>query len=226
MNVDFKEIRPIRNSINNGFEELCCQLAAQESAPTGSRYIRNGTPDGGVESYWTYPDETERGWQAKFFDRLENTQWRQLDESVETAITTHPNLNHYTICLPIDLPDARKEGESSLRQKWEERVLKWRETARKKGMKVTFDLWGASELLARLSLEKHAGRRWFWFGSTELSPDWFRKRIGEAIAAAGPRYNSALNVELPIALRFDALGFSDAFRERFARILKKSQVVD
>jgi hypothetical protein len=111
-NFDFKTIRPIRNSVNNGFEELCCQLAACEPAPAGSRFVRNGTPDGGVEAYWLYPTGTERGWQAKLFDELKGSQWRQLDDSIETALSTHPNLTHYTICLPFDLPDARKEGEN------------------------------------------------------------------------------------------------------------------
>lgn len=81
-------------------------------------------------------------------------------------------------------------------------------------MTVTFDLWGASELLGRLSLEEHAGRRWFWFGNTELSTEWFAHHLAEVVAAAGPRYNSELNVKLPIAACFEALGYAVAFRDR------------
>jgi hypothetical protein len=43
--VDFRNIRPIRGSSHNGFEELCCQLACHEPPTAGSRFIRNGTPD-------------------------------------------------------------------------------------------------------------------------------------------------------------------------------------
>lgn len=221
MNFDFKTIRPIRNSANNGFEELCCQLAACEPVSSGSRFIRNGTPDGGVEAYWVQPDGTERGWQAKYFDKLESTQWRQLDDSVETALRTHPSLTHYIVCLPFDLPDAREAEKKSLRQKWEDRISKWERIATGKGMTVTFDLWGESELLSRLSLERHVGRRWFWFGKTELSPEWFNNHIAGVIAAAGPRYNAKLKVELPIALRFDALGYTAAFRERLAQVRRE-----
>jgi hypothetical protein len=64
-------------------------------------------------------------------------------------------------------------------------------------MTVTFDLWGASELLMRLSAEQHAGRRWFWFGRTELSPAWFADRPAEVIDAAGPRIFRALATSIP-----------------------------
>ncbi len=214
MSVDFRNIRSIRGSANNGFEELCCQLARCEPAPSGSRFVRNGTPDGGVEAYWLFPDRTERGWQAKYFDRLESSQWQQLDKSVEDALTSHPNLRHYTICLPFDLPDGRREDAVSLRTKWDERVRKWESLAKAKRMAVLFDLWGASELIATLSLEQHAGRRFFWFTEIELSREWFSARLEETIAAAGPRYSLELNVELQVAHAFDALGCSPLFRQR------------
>jgi hypothetical protein len=221
MNIDFKGIRPVRGSANNGFEELCCQLAACEPVPSGSRFVRNGTPDGGVEAYWVYPDGTERGWQAKYFDELEGKQWQQLDESVEKAVTTHPNLTHYTVCIPLDLPDARVKGKTSLRKKWDERVKKWEGLATGKGRTVSFELWGASELLSRLTQERHAGRRWFWFSRTELSPAWSKNHINEVVAAAGPRYSAELNVELPIALRFDSLGFTPAFQKRLNEVRRQ-----
>jgi hypothetical protein len=217
MTLDFHAIRPIRNSSNNGFEELCCQLAACEPIPAGSRFVRNGTPDGGVEAYWQYPGDSEHGWQAKLFDKLETPQWQQLDKSVKNALSTHPALAHYTICLPFDLPDAREKGKKSLRQKWDERLTKWERIAKQKGMTVNFDLWGASELLERLSLDRHAGRRWFWFGKTELAPDWFTAHLAEVLAAAGPRYSAELNVQLPIAICFDALGYTAEFREHVAQ---------
>jgi hypothetical protein len=210
---DFHTIRPIRGSVNNGFEELCCQLAQAEPAPPGSRFVRNGTPDGGVEGYRIHDDSQEHGWQAKYFFDIGRTQWKQLDDSVQTAIRTHPALRRYTICLPIDLPDARLDEQTSLRQKWDERVRHWETIAGRRGMSVTFELWGAHEILTRLAAEPHAGRRWFFFNDTELSGDWFRNHLREALAGAGPRYNREFTVELPIALRIDALGYTETFRQ-------------
>jgi hypothetical protein len=199
--IEFRSIRPIRGSANNGFEELCCQLAASEDVPAGSRFIRNGTPDGGVEGYLTCPDNSEHGWQAKYFFEIGNSQWQQLDDSVQTVLEKHPALHRYTVCLPIDLPDARIGGQQSLRQKWDARVEKWAEWTADRNMYVEFDFWGQSQLLTRLALERHAGRCWFWFHAIELSPAWFCRHLEEVIAAAGPRYTPQVNVELPIARR-------------------------
>ncbi len=212
MPIDFSAIRPFKNSVNNAFEELCCQLARFEHFPEGSRFIRNGTPDGGVEAYWLLPNGEEHGWQAKYFDRLEKTQWQQLKESFETALRTHPKLTNYTICLPIDFPDAGIEDQKSLRDKWKEKVKQWECMAERLGRTVTFHHWGASELTSRLAEEKHSGRRYFWFGTTELSHQWFSQHLSVAVAAAGARYSSELNVELEIAKQFEALANSPSFK--------------
>ena len=211
--VDFRNIRPIRGSSHNGFEELCCQLACHEPPTAGSRFIRNGTPDGGVEAFRIFADGTERGWQAKYFFEVGDPQWRQMDESVATAIEKHSKLRNYTICLPIDLPDARIRNQKSLRQKWDSRVKDWRKAAADRGMEVTFELWGEHELLTRLAREEHAGRQWFFFADLELSKKWFQGHIEEVMAAAEPRYSPELNVELPIVDRFESLGFTRKFRK-------------
>ena len=230
--VDFRAIRPIRGSANNGFEELCCQLAGAEPTPAGSRFVRNGTPDGGVEAYWIRPDGSEHGWQAKYFFDIGYSQWRQLDESVHATLETHPGLSTYTVCLPIDLPDARLKGRKSLQAKWEERAESWAKAAAARGMTVAFELWGEHQLMTRLAEERHSGRHWFFFRRVELSPTWFREHVAETLEAAGPRYTSVLNVNLPIAMRFEALGYDRSFqarlstsrgkcRERFAAILTR-----
>lgn len=83
MPLNWNHLRTWKGSQNNAFEELCCQLAAYEPIPTGSKFIRKGTPDGGVECFWTLPTDGEWGWQAKFiFSPLGPAQWKQLDESV------------------------------------------------------------------------------------------------------------------------------------------------
>jgi hypothetical protein len=215
--IDLHQVRDIRGSRHNGFEELCCQLAADDPPASGARPIRNGSPDGGVEGYWILPGDEEHGIQAKFFFDLQATQWKQLDDSVRTALEKHSNLKSYTICLPIDLPDARVKGQKSLRQKWDEHVAKWEERARQRGMAVTFPFWGQHEILMRLASDRHAGRRLFFFNTTEFSASWFNRHLHEVLAGAGPRYNSAFNVELPVASRFDSLGYTPAFRERIAR---------
>ena len=89
--IDWNSIRPLNGGREKGFEELCAQLAHAES-PSGSRFVRKGTPDAGVECYAVLGDGSEWGWQAKYFDALGDSQWTQLDSSVKSAIEKHRRL--------------------------------------------------------------------------------------------------------------------------------------
>jgi hypothetical protein len=161
------------------------------------------------------PGGDEWGWQAKFFLFSPDTsKWRQLDESVKTALEKHSRLTSYTICLPIDRQDPRVDQQKWFMDRWNEHVEKWQGWAQEKDMSVQFNYWGEHEIWERLSREEHRGRHFFWFNKELLSQQWFQNRIEEAIANVGPRYSPELNVELPIARLFDGLGRTSAFYDR------------
>jgi hypothetical protein len=202
---DWHTIRPIEGSQNTGFEELCSQIARIEKPPE-AEFIRNGPPDAGVECYAVATDGPEWGWQAKYFWSLGTAQWRELDESVETALGKHPRLVRYIVCLPFDLPDARLKGKQSARDKWMLHVEKWQKAASLKGHTVDFILWGSSELTGYISRQEWSGHLLFWFDMRYFGPEWFRSMLDEAIHSAGARYNAALNVELLIADEFSVFG--------------------
>ena len=46
VNVDWRSIRPLNGGRDNGFEELCSQLARSEVADC-ARFVRKGSPDAG-----------------------------------------------------------------------------------------------------------------------------------------------------------------------------------
>ena len=197
MSINWNNLRSWNGSLINSFEELCCQLAAEESVPNGSQFFRKGTPDAGVECFWKLPNGDEWAWQAKFFrSSPSTTQWRQIDESVRTVLEKHPCLTKYTICLPVDRPDARIGNQKSFLEKWEDHSVKWQRFVAKKGMSVTFVYWGQSEIGGHLSDEKHRGRHWFWFSEESFSNSWFVKRADEAIENACERYSPDLNIDL------------------------------
>src|ERR1051325_9822466 len=102
--VKWNSIRPLNGDQRHGFEELCCQLAAQTQEIKRATFTRKGTPDGGVECYATFEDSSEWGWQAKFVHTIGPTQWAEIERSVKTALSTHPNLTKFFICLPLNLP--------------------------------------------------------------------------------------------------------------------------
>jgi len=119
MPLEWNNLRTWHGSQALAFEELCCQLAAYEKHPPGSFFIRKGTPDAGIECFWTLKTGEEKGWQAKFFTSPPTpNQWSDIDSSVRTALDKHPALCSYTICLPIDRSDARLAETKSFLNRW------------------------------------------------------------------------------------------------------------
>jgi hypothetical protein len=219
--INWVNLRSWNGSQQSAFEELCCQLAAHEQVPPNSRFIRKGTPDAGVECFWTLPNSDEWAWQAKFFTSVEDSQWKQLDESVKTALDKHPQLVAYTICIPLDRQDPRKEKQKWFMDKWDIHVKTWEGWANDKGKSVQFIYWGEHEIFERLTREEHRGRYLFWFRSELFSQNWFQDRLDEAIANAGSRYSPEFNVELPISRLFDGLGRTESFFNRIKVLQRK-----
>jgi hypothetical protein len=180
--------------------------------PQGSKFVRKGAPDAGVECYWTLPHGDEWTWQAKFFTSPPDTsQWRQIDHSVETALDKHPRMSMLTVCLPLDRQDPRIELQRWFMDAWDEHVQKWAGWAQDKQMSVEFSYWGDHEIWERLSREDHRGRHFFWFNEEYLSHRWFENLAEETISDVGPRYTPELNVALPISELFDGLGRTSEF---------------
>jgi hypothetical protein len=222
MSSNWNGLRTWNGSQERAFEELCCQLAAGEQYRTGSRFVRKGAPDAGVECLWRLPSGDEHGWQAKFFQSPPSpSQWSQIDASVKTVLEKHPKLTRYTMCLPVDRSDARLPRQKSFLDKWSERVEKWNSWAHRRTMAVDFIYWGDSEFANRLSREENRGRYWFWFNRDELTLAWFRKKLEVAIDNAGDRYTPRIHVDLPLSQYFDALGRTPAFHERLNDLYRR-----
>ncbi|MFG6100608.1 AVAST type 2 anti-phage system protein Avs2 [Leptothoe sp. ISB3NOV94-8A] len=224
-NINWQNLRSWSGSQQTGFEELCCQLAAYEAMPKGSLFTRKGAPDAGVECFWTLPDDSEWGLQAKFFFSMGESQWKQLDESVKTALEKHPNLSSYTICIPLDRQDPRIDKQQWFMDKWGDHCKNWQNLARQVGRTITFTYWGEHEIFERLTREEHRGRYLFWFSNELFSQKWFEARVNESIENAKPRYTPEINVELPITKLFDGLGRTTNFYKRIDTLhakIKKS----
>lgn len=212
MSLNWNNLRPWDGSQRSAFEELCCQLAGSEDMPNGAKFIRKGAPDAGVECFWKLPNDYEHCWQAKYFlSPPDSNQWDQIDDSVKTALEKHPNVYKYTICLPIDRPDARIEGQKSCLEKWNDHVAKWERWVNDKNMTVEFVFWGESQIFQRLSQEKHRGRYLFWFDKDLLSYQKMLNQIDETIANVGPRYTPELNIHLELSKAFDFIARTEKY---------------
>ena len=213
MTLDWNSIRPLKGGRDKGFEELCAQLARAER-PSGSTFVRKGTPDAGVECYAILSDGAEWAWQSKYIDGLGDSQWSQIDGSIKTALEKHPKLGRYFVCVPVDRADARIGGRKSAKERWDDHVAKWSNWASDRGMTVAFIYWGSHELLERLARPEHIGRVRFWFDVRGFDAAWFTARLDEALRTAGPRYTPEIHFDLPIMWEFEAFGRTDRFFDR------------
>lgn len=203
--------------IKNSFEELCCQLARAEPVPLKDSFTRTGSPDAGLECYWTLQDGSEWGWQAKYFRTSPNSnQWTQIDNSVKKALETHPNLTKYYVCMPIDRSDGKQMRQNSFLTKWKQHVNKWRRIK-----KISFLYWGSSEIEQRLNLEQHSGRCMYFFDREFLTKKWFTNHINDSIKDASVRYSPEINLELAIAEAFETLGQTPSFVNKIKKIVYK-----
>lgn len=159
LQFNWRNLRSYNNSQNNAFEELVCQLAREEDISNRAFFTRVGAPDGGVEAYCTLMNGDEYGWQAKYFDAMDTSQWNQIEKSFKTAFAKHPRLVKYYICIPLDRQDPRINDQKWFMDKWISYVNEWTKFAASHHRQMEFEYWGSFELLSRLSQEKHAGRR-------------------------------------------------------------------
>lgn len=202
---DLLKIKSLKGSKNFAFEELCCQLAALECINSGHTFFRKGPgADAGVECFVVQHDDSETGWQAKFFESFDASQTTQLTKSFNQALEKHPKLKEYIVCLPIDLTDSRVGKAKTQLEKWNVWKVKTESNAKLNGRDISIKLWQACDIRERLMRnDPHfAGRLSFFFDELHFSGTWFQEKLQKSIDALGSRYTPEFNVELPIRQAF------------------------
>lgn len=101
--IDFHNIRSYRGTRHGGFEESSVQLFRAQLMDTDVIRVNGVGGDGGVEAFAVLPNGCEAGLQAKFFDRLDQKQWKQISRSVTSALDIHLALTEYYIAVPLAL---------------------------------------------------------------------------------------------------------------------------
>ena len=211
--IDWRAIRPHDGTKAGGFQQLCVELAMGEKSEA-AKFFTPGDPDGGVDCYEVFEDGSERGWQAKYFDSLGDSQFSQMDDSVRTALEKHPSLVRYIFCMPPNLADPRIEGRIYAQDRWNQHVAKWKQWAEGRGMHVEFELWGKSRLVYLLTQEKNAARRFYWFNDKVFDQKWFEALLKEALDTADDRYTPELHIQLNVAEQLEYFGRTHSGFER------------
>jgi hypothetical protein len=222
---NIRDLRVGEFGIRDSFEEFCCQLFRRAEVPADAVYrrVRGDGGDGGVEAFWTMANEEVWGLQSKFFDSIGASQKTQLTDSVRQAAANYPSLTRYTICLPIKLTarTGAKAGKSKRGQheKFSEWIGEWQLELKGMGRLIAFELWDESELLDRLaSVDTTGGLTRYWFDKETLTPRWFRERLTDARAQAGPRYSPELAVATPLDDALHAFGRSELWIRKIEQL--------
>lgn len=228
LDADFNRIRSLDDGQRGAFEEFCAQLARRDDrVPAGARFVRlrGAGGDGGVECYWTLPNGTEWGWQAKYLVALDKS---QIESSFRTALAIHPELRRYVVCLPLDLTGPTGRRGASQVERWAQWATDGQAEAAARGRTVEIELWGRSELLDRLvACDPSGGRALFWFDELRFGVDWFERQIDDAVRDAGPRYHPELNIAVPLAEVLEAVGRTPAWATAWRRCVREiSREVD
>lgn len=210
--INFDKIRLHRNTKEDAFEELCCQLARDFADGEANHFVRKGLgADGGVEAFAIEVSGGEIGWQVKYYWKIGEL-LTALSKSLSMALSKHPKLTKFIACFPFDLADSRKPDVTTALEKW----TKWEKAELAKanalGRSITIECWDASKLKELLLKNSAAaGRIAFWFDAVLFDQSWFEKRFRRSEAGLGSRYTAQSSLNLPIRKAISATTGDPAF---------------
>lgn len=210
--IDFTRIRSEPKSKNDSFEALAVQLFRDcFRPPTGSTFIslRGDGGDGGVEAYYRQPDGRVAGVQAKYFFHLGDSELRQIDHSLATALKNHPSLSDYWVYVPFDLTGRVAGGArgKSQAERFEEWKTKVEADAKAAGSALSVTLCTAAVVCSQIhTSDPNGGMRRYWFDESVLTQTQIQQCLDVAIAFAGPRYTAALDVVTSAHVGLDFFG--------------------
>jgi len=208
VDINFSKVRTLSGSQRDGFEEVTSRLFFSEEECEGEfTRVEGRGGDGGVEAYWTGEDGKVIGFQSKFFEKVQATQWRQIDKSISAALKNHKGLGKYVIAVPRDLTPEQKTT-------WDKRREIWNKEATEQGWlnPIEFVWWGASYLRELLTEPSHRSKAWYWFGIPDFSLDWLAKKNRSAVLQLGKRYSPKQHLETNAGRMVDAFAWGDLAR--------------
>lgn len=207
--ISFSKIRTFNKSQNNGFEELSVQLFRHEFAePFSVNRIQGSGGDRGTEAYANDPTDPNCiiGLQAKYFDALEDVQWKQIEKSVNAAIKNYPNLVRYIVAVPLDKTPTKTD-------KWNALVANWNNG---RSTLITFIWWGQSEFIDLLSQKRHHGRLQYWFGMPEFDESWLQRKFESALLNLDHRYTPEYHIKTDTEKYLDVFVGVDPYQKEFS----------
>lgn len=145
-----------------------------------------------------------------------------MTESVVAICKKRPRVARLTFVIPWNLPDGRRKGTKSARQKYEDKIATWKRDI-EGAHRLGFELVDESALLILLAQERNRGRSRFFFDESILSRAHLREHHEEAKIVAGRRYRPELQVDIPLQEQMDVAAKRGPFLERVEAELNRLQ---
>lgn len=217
MPIEWSKLKPYQHDKRKSFEELCYQIAKNKYSPLGTFTSIDDSGGGdGVEFYLTLPNGDEWGWQAKFYfpdKRLNPSRRASVINSLEVSLSKHASLKKWFLCTPTNLSPNGKRSE-----------VDWFKTDLQTiAGDVELIHWSESDFVDFLADPKLAGKRHFFFGELELSPEWFAAQVTKQLDNVGDKFIEQLHSSTyGDALVHNAIGdsiFLETLTESCSRLL-------
>jgi len=189
MLINWNALQPYKTKKDKSFEQLCYQVAYKLYLSEGLLTSIDDSGGGdGVEFYLTLPNNTQYGWQAKYYEgspvRLTVSRKTKIKESLKKSILVHPEMVKWFLCLPMVLT----VGENN----WIQTELKNEIPASRNIELVIWDEDVIHELLNRPNFN---GLKQAFFNELELSSTWFRSRFDHLSVIVEKKFDEDLYTE-------------------------------
>lgn len=204
-NINWKNIRIIDHTQEDGFEELVCQIARKEKPEDSKRFIQLGIKDEGLECFWELNNGKIIGWQAKYFTDDLESKWGQIRKSVKDACENYKNIQTMIIAIPCK--PTKNQFEKS-----EQKIKKWKSEFENC---PEIEFWWEGELNNFLSQNQYTGFRKFWFNNLEFTDEWFENQAKKSVENLGDKYNRVLNIKTDNKIYFDSISRNEDFKKYF-----------
>lgn len=175
--MDISQLNNYNSSPDQAFEALSTQLfhgwlyREFTDKVTYTSVVNGAGGDGGVEAYGVLADGSIIGLQAKFFIKsITDTQIKQIDKSIRTALSVRPALNHYILCFPRK-QFSKKKGKGGVVIEYDEesRMLMLLEEIKIEFPELQVEFWFEDRMLLELAQAGNEGIKRFWFDNEEIS---------------------------------------------------------
>ncbi|NLU94906.1 hypothetical protein [Chitinophaga sp. Ak27] len=220
--MDFNNFKTYSDSPQNAFETFCTQLFERHlrrkygSDLAKFRVVNGAGGDGGIEGYGQFKNGDIIAVQAKWFrTSMQDSQIKQIEKSINTALGHRKRIVEYIICVPRSLGSSKMgKGKVPITDSEESRVDQLTDKAHTAHPGTTFTWWFEQDMQNELLEMDNEGMHKFWFERDVVTHNHLIQQFDlEKAAWIDKRYIPELHGPGVIQEQIDQILFSREYRQ-------------